>query len=312
MIFIIIGSVLGFILLSLLILYLIISLYASHCVLSWAMYPKFDTREARKARNAKDGNSAGTESWERKEFTVTMPDGYIIHGDMTKNDPKKVVLLLHGHGSTREGVVKYARVFYELGYSIVIYDHRGHGDNERTYSTLGFRESKDAFEMFKFVRKEFGEDAEIGVFGVSMGGASTVLMTQYTQDMDFIVLDCPYAGFDTMLKQICKDKHQPSPLPLLCANLNLKKKCHCSFKDVNVREFAKKITVPVLNIHGSADTKLRPHNQKLIMDNVHSYKETMIVEGAEHGQSVNVDPVGYRKKVKEFIENVHKLKNERE
>ena len=293
------------------IIYLCISLYASKCFVEWSMHPKFDTREARKARNAQDGNSAGTENWERKEFTVTAEDGYILHGDMTKNDPKKVVLLLHGHGSTREGVIKYARVFYELGYSVVVYDHRSHGDNERTYCTLGYMEAKDAYAMFKFVQKEFGKDAEIGVFGVSMGGASSILMTKYTQEMSFLVTDCPYAGMYTMLKQICKDKHQPSFLPILCSKIRLKHLIGVKFSDVDVMGQAKNVRVPILNIHGSADTKLPLYNQRYIMDNIRSYHETMVVEGAEHGQSVNVDPVGYRKKVKDFIDKVHQLENER-
>ena len=308
MIFLIIGIVIGVILLSLIIVYVCISLYASKCIVNWSMHPHFDTREARKARNAQDGNSAGTENWERKEFAVTMPDGYVIHGDMTRNDPKKVVLLLHGHGSTREGVIKYARVFYELGYSVVIYDHRSHGDNVRTYSTFGYQEAKDAYEMFKYVQKTFGKDAEIGVFGVSMGGASAILMTQYTQEMNFLVVDCAYAGADTVIKQICKDKHQWNFLPLLFSDIRTRHRANYVFKDIMVRKVAANLNVPILDIHGAADSKIRLYNQKMIMDQVKCYKETMIVEGADHGQSVNVDPQGYRNKVKSFLDAVHSLK----
>ena len=304
-------GVVGFILLSLIIAYICISLYASSRIVSWSMYPHFDTRAARKEKNAKDGNSVGTENWERKEFEVTMPDGYVIHGDTTINDPKKVVILLHGHGSTREGVVKYARVFYELGYSVVMYDHRAHGDNAKTFSTFGYQESKDAYEMFKYVQKTFGKDAEIGLFGVSMGAASSILMTQYSQEMKFLVVDCPYAGADIVIKQICKDKHQWNFLPLYFSNRGLKKKAGYQYKDVMVRDVAAKLTVPILNIHGTKDSKIQFYHQDLIMRNVKSYHETMAVEGAEHGQSVNVDPVGYRKKVKEFLEKVHQLDSER-
>ena len=311
MLFVYIGIGVGSLLLSLLIIYICISLYASKCIVNWSMYPHFDTREARKARNAKDGNSAGTENWERKEFEVSMPDGYVIHGDNTINDPKKVIMLMHGHGSTREGVVKYARVFYELGYSVVMFDHRGHGDNQRVFSTFGYQEAKDAYEMFKYVQNQFGKDAEIGVFGVSMGGASAILMTQYSQEMKFLVVDCPYGGADMVIKQICKDKHQWNFLPLAFSNHKLKTKAGYAYKDIMVREVANKLTVPILDIHGKADSKIRFYNQAIIMNGVTSYHETMAVEGAEHGQSVNVDPVGYRNKVKNFLENVHKLEIER-
>ena len=91
----------------------------------------------------------------------------------------------------------------------------------------------------------------------------------------------------------------------------LKKHAGYQYKDIMVRKVAENLIVPILDIHGTGDTKIQLYHQGMIMKNVKSYHETMQVEGAEHGQSVNVDPVGYRKKVKEFIDKVHKLDTER-
>lgn len=296
---------------ALLVFYICISIYAAGNFVKWAAYPDFDTREKRKARNAKEGISKGTERWAREDFTVTMSDGYVIHGDMTIYDPKRVVMLMHGHSSTREGVLKYAKVFHEFGWTVVMYDHRGHGDNERTYASMGYREAKDATEMLTFLRKKFGNDAKLGVFGVSMGGASALIMAQYTQDMDYLVCDCPYDSLDEMLKPICAEHKTWWPGPMFFTNLKMKHKFGFTFKDVRPRDFAKAIRVPVLLIAGDKDTKVSIKAQKLILDNLRCYKENMIVPEAGHGKSVEVDPEGYRNKVNEFLTRVYTMQNER-
>ena len=294
-----------------LIFYIIIASVGAYNFVKQAAWPNFDTREKRKARNKKEGISKGTEKWAREEFTLTMKDGYVIHGDMTINDPKKVVMLMHGHSSTREGVLKYAKVFHEFGYSVVMYDHRGHGDNEKTYVSMGYREAKDAAEMLSFLRKKFGNDAKLGVFGVSMGGATALIMTQYTQDMDFIVCDCPYDSLEEMLKPACKAHKAWWPLPMLFTKIRMKIKYGFSFKDVRTRDFARAIRVPVLLIMGDKDTKVAVNSQKLIQKNLHCYNDSLIVPNAGHGKSVEVDPDGYKNKVNDFLNHVYSLQNER-
>ena len=44
-----------------------------------------------KERNKKHGFLEGTECYGREETTFEMEDGYIIHGDISINDPKKFV-----------------------------------------------------------------------------------------------------------------------------------------------------------------------------------------------------------------------------
>ncbi|MCI1734264.1 MAG: hypothetical protein LKM30_00800 [Bacilli bacterium] len=84
----------------------------------------------------------------RKPIVFTMTDGYSIHGDYNLvPNSRKFCLLLHGHGTSREGALRYALLFYELGYSTILYDERSHGDNIHKEVTLGYQESKDLLEI---------------------------------------------------------------------------------------------------------------------------------------------------------------------
>ena len=80
----------------------------------------------------------------RKDITFTMDDGYIIHGDyMLYPGSKKFVICCHGYSVNREAELEYGLIFYRLGYNVVLFDERGHGDNEQFISTMGYLESKD-------------------------------------------------------------------------------------------------------------------------------------------------------------------------
>lgn len=287
--------------------YFVVSCIASKNMVHSCVAPNYDTREKRKARNLKEGLSLGTENWERKEIVIPMPDGYAIHGDITINDPKKWMIFLHGHGSTREGSIKYAKVFYELGYSILIYDHRGHGDNKKHICTMGYLESQDACNVLKYVKSTYGSDIELGVFGVSMGGASSLILTSLTQEMDFVIADCPYAGLQLLLKKTCEVRKVPSILPLALSDLTLRTKYHFSMNKVSAYRKVRVNKVPILLIHGTADDKVDLRNHNKIVKNLNCYYETLLIKDAGHGESVTKEPLNYKNKIAEFINNVHKM-----
>ena len=107
----------------------------------------FRTKEEKEAELAVLGKIDGVDQYTRTPIEFKLSDGYIIHGDYSLNNPKKFVICMHGHVSCREGSIKYAYAFYRLGYSLLFYDHRSHGDNERGKITLGYQEHKDALEI---------------------------------------------------------------------------------------------------------------------------------------------------------------------
>ena len=53
---------------------------------------------------------------------------------------------------------KPASVFRRVGYNCVIYDDRRHGENEKTVTTFGLKESKDLLAVIRDTRERFGKD----------------------------------------------------------------------------------------------------------------------------------------------------------
>ena len=265
--------------------------------------PKHFKTQEEKEQEIKEVHPDGIDQYQRTPIEFIMKDGYVIHGDYSLNNPKKFVICMHGHTSNRGGQVKYAYAFYRLGYSLVFYDHRSHGENVRDFVTMGYREHLDALEVIKQVREKFGQDIELGLFGCSMGGATALMCLKEENDLSFVVSDCAFSSLKQLVKGFCKIHKSPAWMFLPWTNLLLKIKYHFSFKDASAVEAVKvNAKVPVLFIHGDTDGFVFPINATILYNNSASHKKRLeFFKGAGHCASIEVDKEKYYKVIEEII-----------
>ena len=70
--------------------------------------------------------------------------------------------MVHGMGASKYSMYNPGQIFYDLGYSLLIYDQRNSGYNKAKYSTFGVLESFDALDCIKYVRKNIKKNREEG------------------------------------------------------------------------------------------------------------------------------------------------------
>ena len=295
--------VLGSVILLGIIGYFLFTIYISKMMADLMCRPKhFKTKEEKDEELARCGHQDGFNEYQRTPIEFIMPDGYVIHGDYSLNNSKKFVICMHGHTSNRQASLKYAYAFYRLGYSLVFFDHRSHGDNERGIVTMGYQEHKDAIEIISQVRKKFGEDIELGLFGCSMGGATSLMCVNNVKNLSFVVSDCAFASLEDLVRGFVKQHHSIAWMHLPWTNLFLKKKYGFEFKDVSPKEELKSNKeTPILFIHGDKDDFVYPSNVEMLYSNDAGPKQLEIFEGADHCGSVSSDKERYYKVIEEFI-----------
>jgi fermentation-respiration switch protein FrsA (DUF1100 family) len=84
------------------------------------------------------------------------------------------VLLLHGVGSNRTSMLGRARFLHDEGFTVLAPDFQAHGESPGDHVTFGARESLDAAAAMQYLHDAAPAES-IGVIGVSMGGAATLL-----------------------------------------------------------------------------------------------------------------------------------------
>ncbi len=240
----------------------------------------------------------------RNPIEIKMDDGSYIHGDFSENEERKgIMIIAHGYTWNREGSLKYAQFFYKHGFSILIYDERGHGENTTRFTTMGYMEGKDIVNIVNYCRENYGSDLPIGLHGESLGGASVLQAMQYSPKIDFVIDDCGYSSLRKLLLHKMKQNHIPSFF-IHGSNAMLKMCFHFSMEDVVPKNAVKKSNIPLLIIHGANDDFVPTEEGMEIYQARKENSEIHLIEGASHAQSYQVNPQAYEQMCMSFINKI--------
>lgn len=229
-------------------------------------------------------------------------------GEENTSGAKKAVICFHGY--TGEGLsnhVAIADYFLKRGYAMLMPDARAHGESEGDYIGFGCLDRQDALGWINWLIHEMGEDVEIMLHGTSMGGA-TVLMTsglELPANVKGIVSDCGFTSPKEVFTYVLNHMyHLPAFPAIQGADLLNRKLAGYGMDECNAKYEVQKAKVPILFIHGSADTFVPCSMCHEIYDNCRSPKRKLIIEGAAHAESYYKDMETYEKALTEFAEEI--------
>ena len=113
---------------------------------------------------------------------VRTEDGTALAADVYRHEAARaVVILLHGGGQNRHAWATTARRLHARGYTVVVYDARGHGDSE--WDPDGRYDFDRLASDLLAVRRYASDDRPPAVVGASLGGM-TVLGTHLVAPAD--------------------------------------------------------------------------------------------------------------------------------
>ena len=258
---------------------------------------------------------------ERKAFMMEQPheevyqtsfDGLKLHAtyfpSIKENTKKRVVICFHGYTSRSladfTGLTDY---YLRNGYAMLHPDARAHGDSEGKYIGFGCLDRKDALMWVNWVIEKCGEDVEILLHGISMGGA-TVLMASgldLPPQVKGIISDCAFSSPKEVFTHVLKTMyHLPSFPVMQGADILNRKLAGYGMDECNAKREVAKAKVPILFIHGSKDTFVPTSMCHEIYNCCASPKKKVIVEDAAHAESYFKDMETYEKALDEFTKDL--------
>jgi alpha-beta hydrolase superfamily lysophospholipase len=239
---------------------------------------------------------------EKTDYTVTSYDGYVLHAQFLKNpgDTERYILISHGYTDNRFGSLKYACMYLELGFNVILYDLRGHGLNEPAFCTYTVRERKDLLAMILDSRERYPDASLFGLHGESLGAATSIAVVEEKPPVDFVVSDCGFSDIVPVLKIGLKGMHLPGFLVNI-ASVCAKIRFGYSFSEMRPIGSLKENTIPILFIHGAEDRFILPEHSERMKEATKGYAELHLIPGADHAMSVLTDPKAYRKYVADFL-----------
>lgn len=259
---------------------------------------------------------AGIESFqnaEKQDVYIKSCDGLRLHGYlMEQSDPKNsrgTIVLVHGWRSHPEIDFSASwKAYLAKGLNVLAIEQRAHSESEGKYICFGVKERFDLLDWLKFVCERYGEDHKLVISGVSMG-AATVLMAageaELPKNVVGVTADCgfvsPWAQFEYILRH---SYHLPKFPLMYTTDLLSRAVADFPFRGWSTEQSLRNARIPVLMLHGLADTFVPPEHSRRSAAACASPCELLEVEGAGHGMSYLVDPDTVKAKLDAFFESV--------
>ena len=242
---------------------------------------------------------------EKTDYTVTSYDGYVLHAQFLPNPDRssKYIIISHGYSDNRFGALKYAKMYLDLGFNVIVYDLRGHGLNEQTFCTYTARERKDLLAMIQDSRQRWPDMTFFGLHGESLGAATSIAVLEEKPPVDFVVADCGFSEIASVLRNGMQAMHLPGFLTGIMS-AGAKIRFGYSYREMRPIDSLKDNRIPILFIHGGSDSFVVPENSEKMKEATAGYAELHVLPNVPHAMSVINEPEQYRKIVSAFLEKI--------
>lgn len=250
--------------------------------------------------------------WE--EVRLTSSFGYLLHGIFIAN-PKptnKTIIFLHGFTESCSVGLNYLELYQEAGFNILLVDSRAHGESGGNTVTWGAYEKYDINQWVDWVQGRF-LNGRIGIHGVSMGAVNALLhaeLNETNKQVDFYIADSAYSDFETLLIEKTAEELELRDTVLVkillqYANIIAYCKSGFTFYQSSPIQVVKKVTTPVLYIHGEKDKLVSTSMAEELYNATKGDKKIYIFPRAGHASSIFFDAKNYKKIVLDFIHLVN-------
>lgn len=206
-----------------------------------------------------------------------------------KKEKYPTVILVHGFGVTKSEDGMFDNLTKELsenGFLVYRFDFSGCGESEGDYSETSLSKLKsDLSEILDFVKSQPKVDSsKIGILAQSFGTTTTVAlappiqclaMTSSISHPKEIIADLFGGGYNP--EGISVRRKENGTLT------KMKPQLWKDFENYNLLESIKKISCPILFIHGSKDEKVPVSETEAYFKNANEPKRKIIIEGGDHG-----------------------------
>ena len=255
----------------------------------------------------------------KQPVTLASDDGLQLHAwlfdpDCVAPKPHLYAICCHGYTGEPAEMAKWAHRYAKLGFTVLVPAQRAHELSEGRYVGMGWLERNDLLGWIRLITDSDG-DARILLHGNSMG-AATVMMAagdpRLPRNVVAAIEDCGDASGAGQFEDTARAMfHLPRPVAAMlvrAAGLVCRRRAGYGFAEASCTRMLRHATIPMLFIHGGADTFVSPRFLEANYRACASLdREKLLVPGADHTMSASTAPDLYWRKVTGFVRRVFAL-----
>ncbi len=239
------------------------------------------------------------------EVAITASDGISLKGwyarEPLRNAPS--VIVLHGLGDNRLGMMGYAELLLAHGFNVLMPDARAHGESGGTLATYGLLERNDIREWYEWLAASENPACIFGL-GESMGAAQLLQALEPESQFCAVIAESSFSSFREIAYDRAGQFFHTGPWlgrtllrPLLeWAFWYARLRYGLRLEDVSPESAVAATHIPVLLIHGLDDTNIPIRHSRLIQRR-NSDVRLWEVAGAGHCGAISTSPRVFEQRV---------------
>ena len=228
-----------------------------------------------------------------------------------------VVVLLHGQGDNRAGMLNYVSLLLRNDYIVLNPDMRAHGESGGELATYGVVESEDVARWMNWLEETEKPQCLFGL-GESMGAAIVLQALRTEPGFCAVVAESSFSSF----REIAYDRAgralgggETLGRTLLrpgveAGLLYARVRYGVNFDGAEPAQAVAASRVPLLLIHGLEDISIPPRHSRMIRESRPQETELWEAEGTEHSGALGHRPDEFERRVTSFLAK-HTLSNRR-
>jgi fermentation-respiration switch protein FrsA (DUF1100 family) len=175
-------------------IYLIVSVLAGYFIVEGSLHPpKKELTQQAFQRATLAGKQLNASV---KEVSAHAKDGIILKAWYfdEASDSNKSVILFHGLGDNRKGMIGYVQLFLRHGYNVLTPDWRAHGESGGDLATYGIKEKSDVTSWINWLQNSTDSEKYYAL-GESYGAAILLQSLQNENRISAVAAECSFATF---------------------------------------------------------------------------------------------------------------------
>jgi len=241
-----------------------------------------------------------------EEVSFQTEDGLTLRGWFipTPAPARGTIIFCHGHSGSMDGDLGYVPAFHQHGYSVLMFDFRGHGRSDGARVSMGYHERNDVLAAIRFLEGR-GIHA-VGLLGFSMGGATAIASAPLSPAVKAVVTDSAFATLDTTVAGGLRAQGVPELIPRLVGRLAVKVAdllLACRLEDAYpIRWVSQVAPRGLFIIHGEDDIYVPASDARRLYELAGEPKELWLVPGAGHREIDRTAPEEYLPRILAFFD----------
>lgn len=243
-----------------------------------------------------------------RDTFIVAPDGKRLHAlyALAPQATARTAVIVHGYTDKALEMLHIGYLYHKsLGYNILLPDLRYAGQSEGEAIQMGWLDRKDVARWIDEVPQHFGDSARVVVHGISMGAATTMMLSgdSLPDRVKCFVEDCGYTSVWDQFKKELKGQFGLPSFPLLnVASRLCEWRYGWNFTEASALEQVRRCALPMLFIHGDTDDYVPTPMVYEVYAAKSGDKDLWVSEGVDHAHSYKVYPELYTEKVRDFVE----------